>query len=747
MKRQFTNGKYRISILTERLIRFEYDEEGHFVDNQTQLVLNRDFQETVDFRVKDEEGLLEIHTPYLSLYYDKQAFSTQGLHIQLVGNYTAYGSRWYYGEEYETLPGTCQTLDQVDGRTQLGKSILSKIGFATLEDSETSLLLEDGRLEPKNHDSEDFYFFGYGRDYEEALRDYYKLSGNPPLLPRFALGNWWSRFWRYTEESYSGLMKQFQDQEIPLSVAVIDMDWHLTEIPAKYGTGWTGYTWNKELFPDPERFMEHLHREGLKVSLNVHPADGVRAFEAAYPAVAETMGLNTELEEVAKFDLLNEQFRVAYFDILHRQLENEGVDFWWIDWQQGTKNKMSAIDPLLLLNHYHYLDNQKQTGSGLILSRYAGPGSHRYPIGFSGDTYISWNSLDFQPYFTSSASNIGYTWWSHDIGGHMGGVKDEELLLRWIQFGVFSPINRLHSSYSSFTSKEPWMLSEVGEQIASVWLRLRHQLLPYLYTMNVLTHEKGQALLRPMYYMYPNDEISYHVPNQYFFGNQLMVAPITEHTDVTYQSAKVKIWFPEGLWYDFFTDVAYKGNIEMPIFRKKDSLPVFAKAGAIIPMGADGCKFGVDLPTEMTWHIFPGASNQFELVEDYGDKRVITSLEVDWGNALVKLRIEGDQSIIPENRKHHLIFHATEMKAVTLTNEEQEFEMDKEQQRRSTEQDWLERVFNELNCYEISYDLKDQVWHMLQDESDLLKLQAYLNTLEPGLRERLFELIYTKEVN
>lgn len=747
MKRQFTNGKYRISILTERLIRFEYDEEGHFVDSQTQLVLNRDFQETVDFRVKDEEGLLEIHTPYLSLYYDKQAFSTQGLHIQLVGNYTAYGSRWYYGEEYETLPGTCQTLDQVDGRTQLGKSILSKTGFATLEDSETSLLLEDGRLEPKNHDSEDFYFFGYGRDYEEALRDYYKLAGNPPLLPRFALGNWWSRFWRYTEESYSGLMKQFQDQEIPLSVAVIDMDWHLTEVPAKYGTGWTGYTWNKELFPDPERFMEHLHREGLKVSLNVHPADGVRAFEAAYPAVAEAMGLNTELEEVAKFDLLNEQFRVAYFDILHRQLENEGVDFWWIDWQQGTKNKMSAIDPLLLLNHYHYLDNQKQTGSGLILSRYAGPGSHRYPIGFSGDTYISWNSLDFQPYFTSSASNIGYTWWSHDIGGHMGGVKDEELLLRWIQFGVFSPINRLHSSYSSFTSKEPWMLSEVGEQIASAWLRLRHQLLPYLYTMNVLTHEKGQALLRPMYYMYPNDEISYHVPNQYFFGDQLMVAPITEHTDVTYQSAKVNIWFPEGLWYDFFTDVAYKGNIEMPIFRKKDSMPVFAKAGAIIPMDADGCKFGVDLPTEMTWHIFPGASNQFELVEDHEDKRVITSLEVDWGNALIKLRIEGDQSILPENRKHHLIFHATEMKAVTLTNEEQEFEMEKECQRQSTKQDWLERTFKELNRYEISYDLKDQVWHMLQDEPDPLKLQAYLNTLEPGLRERLFELIYTKEVN
>lgn len=747
MKRQFSNGKYRISILTERLIRFEYDEEGRFVDSQTQLVLNRDFQKTVDFRVKDEEGMLEIHTPYLSLYYDKQPFSTKGLYIQLAGNYTTYGSRWYYGEEYETLPGTCQTLDQVDGGTELGKSILSKTGFATLEDSDTSLLLDDGSLQPKGHDSQDFYFFGYGRDYEEALQDYFQLTGYPPLLPRFALGNWWSRFWRYTEESYLSLVNTFQAHKIPLSVAVIDMDWHVTDVPAKYGTGWTGYTWNKKLFSDPERFMKRLHEEGLKVSLNVHPADGVRAFEAAYPAVAEAMHLNTELEEVAQFDLMNEEFRAAYFGILHRQLEKEGVDFWWIDWQQGTKNKMATIDPLLLLNHYHYLDNQKQTGSGLILSRYAGPGSHRYPLGFSGDTYITWESLEFQPYFTNSASNIGYTWWSHDIGGHMGGSKDEELLLRWLQFGVFSPVNRLHSSCSAFTSKEPWMLSKTGEEIASTWLRFRHQLLPYLYTMNVLTHEKGQALLRPMYYLYPNEEASYHVPNQYFFGDQLMVAPITEHTDATYQSAKVKVWFPKGIWYDFFTDVAYKGDIEMPIFRKKDTMPVFAKAGAIIPMDADGCKFGVDLPAAMTWHIFPGPSNQFQLVEDDGDRRVVTSLEVDWENALVKLRLAGDLSILPENRTHQLIFHATGMETVLLTNEQQEFTLDKCHQRPSTEQEWLERTFNELNRYEISYDLKDQIWHLLQTETDSLKLQAYLNTLDPDLRERLFEFIYTKEVS
>ena len=153
------------------------------------------------------------------------------------------------------------------------------------------------------------------------------------------------------------------------------------------------------------------------------------------------------------------------------------------------------MDPLWLLNHYHYLDNCRTGQAGLILSRYGGPGSHRYPIGFSGDTIVTWESLAFQPYFTSTASNIGYTWWSHDIGGHMRGYYDEDLALRWLQFGVFSPINRLHSSCNAFNSKEPWFYSPETCRLMKQYLRLRHGLLPYLYTMNVATHEEGLPLV------------------------------------------------------------------------------------------------------------------------------------------------------------------------------------------------------------------------------------------------------------
>ncbi len=145
-------------------------------------------------------------------------------------------------------------------------------------------------------------------------------------------------------------------------------------------------------------------------------------------------------------------------------MEEDGVDFWWIDWQQGGLTRQPGLDPLWGLDHLHYLDSARNDGSDysernprpLTFSRYAGPGSHRYPIGFSGDTVVTWESLKFQPEFTACASNIGYGWWSHDIGGHMFGYRDEELEVRWYQLGAFSPINRLHSTDSPFNGKEPW---------------------------------------------------------------------------------------------------------------------------------------------------------------------------------------------------------------------------------------------------------------------------------------------------
>ena len=204
--------------------------------------------------------------------------------------------------------------------------------------------------------------------------------------------------------------------------------------------------------------------------------------------------------QTIKFDLTDPKFLDAYFKVVHRPYENDGVDFWWIDWQQGKKSSAKGLDPLWLLNHYHFLDINRDGNNGIVLSRYAKLGSHRYPLGFSGDCITAWSSLKFQPHMTATASNVGYTWWSHDIGGHQFGNGDDEIYLRWLQWGVFSPINRLHSSRGTFYGKEPWLHRRDVEEYATEIMRFRHRMLPYLYTANVLTAKKGEPLISPMYY-------------------------------------------------------------------------------------------------------------------------------------------------------------------------------------------------------------------------------------------------------
>ena len=315
-------------------------------------------------------------------------------------------------------------------------------------------------------------------NYQEAVRDFYRLCGPAPMLPRYALGNWWSRYYPYDAAGYLALMDRFEQEELPFTVAVLDMDWHKVQIDPKYGSGWTGFSWNRDLFPDPEGFLQTLHEKGLRVTLNLHPADGIRAYEDAYPAIAAHRGVDARKGEPVLFDACDPEFLECYYDDVLHPLEAQGVDFWWIDWQQGTRTKMPGLDPLWVLNHYGYLDTGRNGKRALNLSRYAGPGSHRYPLGFSGDTIVTWDSLAFQPYFTATASNIGYCWWSHDIGGHMRGCKDDELMARWTQFGAFSPILRLHSSCSEFCGKEPWRYKPEAARAMKLALQFRHRMLP-----------------------------------------------------------------------------------------------------------------------------------------------------------------------------------------------------------------------------------------------------------------------------
>ncbi len=692
--------KYRITVLTDRLVRLEFSPKGEFVDQETQTVLNRNFP-VPEYHTEERENTVRVITKNLIVSYEKnQPFTGSTLSIQMIGNpYLRKSGTWFYGdqglESMGNLKGTASTLDNAVGDTyfkdsekeenawgepdrpvSLCEGLLSRNGFSVIDDSDSLVFDENGWVHPAPEGHRDLYFLNYGRDYLGTLDVFYQMTGKTPLLPRYALGNWWSRFYAYTQESYLALLDRFRREGIPVSVGVLDMDWHYVDIDPRYGKGWTGYTWNKELFPDPEGMMKTIHENGMHFSLNVHPADGVKAHEEMYTEMAKELGVDYEREVPIPFDVTDPAFLKAYFKYLHHPNEEKGVDFWWIDWQQGSNSRIPGYDPLWMLNHYHYLDNARNGKRPMDFSRYAGLGSHRYPIGFSGSTFITWESLDFQPFFTANASNVGYGWWSHDIGGHRNGYRDDELTARWVQFGVFSPIMRMHSSDEVFTGKEPWKFCADTERVMRKFLTLRHQLIPYTYTMNERFHSQNRPLIEPMYYLHPDREEAYRVRNEYFFGSELIVHPITSKADPQTRTGMVRTWLPEGLWFDLFTGFHYEGDRMIAMHRTLDSIPVLGRAGSILPLqNSREVSSRTDNPSQMVVKVFCGEEGTFDLYEDDGvslrfeqGEFVKTSYRLVWGERkqFTIGPARGSLELIPARRSYEVEFYGIAADAVKM---------------------------------------------------------------------------------
>lgn len=772
---QVVGEKYRITFLSECLVRLEYDESGLFCDYPTQTVINRDFP-PVDYTIYRKPDGLVLRTSRLEIQYNEECFSAHGLAISIHGGAKSSHGDWHYGDKPKDLHGTARTLDEVNGdAVELGSGIVSGFGYAVLDDSRSLTIQEDGWVSPRRSGIQDLYFFGYGHDYLDALRDFYRLCGQTPMLPRYALGNWWSRFYKYSQRSYLALMDRFEQENIPLSVAVIDMDWHLVDIDPKYGIGWTGFTWNKELFPDHVAFLAELHRRGLHTTLNLHPADGIRSYEIAYPKLANHMHVDMEQEEAVLFDPSDPIFLQHYYeDVLH-PMEEEGVDFWWVDWQQGNHTKVAGLDSLWVLNHYGYLDNARDGKRPLAFSRYAGPGSHRYPVGFSGDTIITWESLRFQPYFTATASNIGYGWWSHDIGGHMRGYKDDELTARWTQLGVFSPILRLHSSCSEFNGKEPWRFKHDCAVSMTKSLQLRHRLLPYLYTMNYRSFAEGIPLILPLYYLHPDDSWAYNHDNEFYFGSELLVLPITSPRIEKLNVAKESVYLPDGIWYDFFSHQVYRGDRELRVYRDLNTLPVFAKAGSIIPLTDD--PRADRNPEHLLVSVFLGADGAFTLYEDDGCTQmyqngsfVTTRMELK-NNCFYICAANGDCSQIPVRRSYTVEFvgcSATKSE-ITATVDDVAIPVNVSISEQgptvimefnnvpvsaqlcisfvkecfAPHNKTQKNIFEFLNQAEIEFDLKDLIFSTVKKHSNCTDLlsELYAMNLNPDLYGALAEMI------
>ncbi len=664
------SGKCRFTVIFDRLIRIEYDNKGKFCDLPTQGVVNRCF-ETPSFEVKNKNGVLIIKTKALELSYKagtKPSAETLKIKLKDFKNEPV----WHFGDAPNTLKGTWRTLDGAGDKVPIKNfpfedGVCSEKGYAVLDESDKLMILPDGFISPRENKVIDIYFFGFGHDYYGATKALYKICGEPPLLPSYVFGNWWSRFHDYTQQEYLDLMNRFEDEDIPLTVSVIDMDWHWSRGSKQGVNEWTGYSWNTDRFPDHKKFLNTLRKKGLYPSLNLHPAEGIQFHEDCYPEMAKAMGVEPETKQTVKFAPENKDFWEPYFRIAHHPLEDEGVEFWWVDWQQGKESGMKGLDPLWALNHFHSLDCQRSDRRPMFFSRYAGTGSERYYVGFSGDTAIKWEVLNFEPYFTSTAANIGYPYWSHDLGGFELGSRDDELYTRWVQFGVFSPVCRLHCTSNDFMGKEPWNYGEDARKNVSDILRLRHSLFPYLYTMNYRTNTELKALCTPLYYEYPEEKNAYRFKNEYFFGSEMLVCPVTTKADKKSLLSKTAVWLPDGVWTDAFSGIVYKGGRAVDMYRSLSEVPVFLKAGAIVP---ENCHIKGDnsqtFRSELQITVAPGADNSFTLYEDKGvDKSYLngdftkTEMNLCYSDKKAVFKINapgGNTALLPEKRSFTVCF-------------------------------------------------------------------------------------------
>jgi len=633
----YRSSNVRMTLIDEGTIRLEYAPDGQFVDNKSLVAVERNYPD-VSCTIKKTAKQITITTTKMKVVYKigNGPFTKDNLSITSIKG-AKVPFAWVPGmKQKNNLKGTYRTLDGYKGeyfvhdktnpKIPLEDGLLATDGWTLIDDSKS--LLFDGDEDwdwvtrrTSAEGAQDWYFMAYGHDYKSALKSFTKFAGKTPLPPRYAFGYWWSRYWSYSDQDFRDLISNFHKYDIPLDVLVIDMDWHPISVEA--GGGWTGWDWNEALFPDYKQFLRYLDDEGIKTTMNLHPAEGVRTYEKKYPEFAERYGITDgKTHEWLGSD---KKYVKAMFDTYLHPYMDEGVDFWWLDWQQWLNDKaIPELSNTFWCNYIFFTDMERYGDKRpMLYHRWGGLGNHRYQIGFSGDAVISWESLNFLPYFNCTASNVLYGFWSHDIGGHWslktGTPLDPQLYTRAMQMADYLPIMRTHSTKDAALNKEPWAFEQKTNERLKTIIDKRYALVPYIYTMSRNTHETGISLCRPLYYDYPETKEAYDFRNEYMFGDQMLIAPIVTPINEDDGYTRMNVWLPEGKWFEYETGTMLEGGQTIERAFTMDEYPVYIKSGSILPYyGKVKNLSGNDAPIIV--RIFPGAQKgEFTMYEDNGE--------------------------------------------------------------------------------------------------------------------------------
>lgn len=533
--------------------------------------------------------------------------------------------------------GWYRGLDSYDGQAgppsgiKLHQGLLDRAGYYLLDDSSTAVQRSDGSYAARpghaGQPYQDGYFFGYGQDYKQALRDLRLLTGPAPLLPEWAFGFWYSNRYAQSADTYEKtFLPKFRAEQVPIDLLTLDTDW-------KASDNWNGWSWNKTLYPDPQQFLDWAKSQNLQLMLNIHPSidQNDPQFASAQKTAGGALRQGTCHTNVPcdVFDWSDPAQTAAYFG-LHQPFEQQGVRQWWLDWCcDESKVSMPGVTPDTYINQLYRQETDRRGLRGFAVSRIGASypeynkvypsgawAEHRSTVHFTGDTAATWDSLSFASYLTASeGATIGLPYVSHDVGSFLGGQIADDYYLRWLQFATFQPIFRVHGH----GDRLPWSYPGATKDAAEKFIRLREALVPYSYSLAAQANQTGIPMVRAMYLNYPQYDQAYTYKTQYLYGDDVLVAPITTPNDASGHGS-VSVWFPPGRWTDYFTGQTYTGPSTRTITAGLGTMPVFLKAGAVVPERTDYVDNVDQRPLDqVTLDVAPGAPGRFNLYEDAGE--------------------------------------------------------------------------------------------------------------------------------
>lgn len=523
------------------------------------------------------------------------------------------------------------------------------------------------------------YYFLYGPELDQVIAAYRDLTGQAPLFGKWAYGFWQCKNRYKSQDEILGVARKYRELHIPADDIVQDWFW------------WNRkgeFVFNKN-YPDPKGMVDELHRLNFHLMISIWPF--FEPGSANYEYMDERGWFIDKFkfakppyhtDAMAVYDATNPEARKFYWDQVNKGLFQIGLDAWWMDTtepetegqeeniQLGHKLAKGSGDRYV--NLYPLLDTgavyegQRAASDGkrvFILSRSGFAGSQRDAVtAWSGDIVSDWLSFRRQIPAGLNFALSGIPYWTTDIGGFVFGSPTDpgfrELFIRWFQYGTFNPVLRVHGTRKP-DENELWSYGPDAQKILVSFDRLRYRLLPYIYSLAWKTTNGGYTPMRPLVMDFRNDARAQNTSDEFMYGPAFLVNPITE-PGATHR----QVYLPDAKWYDFWSGVTVEGNREVTADAPINRLPLYIRAGSMIPMGPD-LEWSTEKPADpLELRIYRGADGEFTLYEDENDnyhyeKGVYATIGLHWDDAKKTLTIADRQGRFPgmlEKRAFRVVF-------------------------------------------------------------------------------------------